>query len=229
LTLNIVILIAAIIGFFALIPIIFLKDIKISELKKKVIFSVKKLPKDLVKFYFIAALFSLANFSYMFYVIYVFGGSFVSDQLFLSLILYVLFTVIFAIFSFPAGVLADKIGKKKTLTLAFIIFALTSAVFLISTTFWGLIIGFILYGLFNALYEGPRRAFVADLSPKELRGTTLGTLETIISILTLLASIFAGLIFDLISPEAIFIYSLIISVVAAIIFQFIRTNSIKNK
>jgi MFS family permease len=224
LSLNLIILIAAIIGFIALVPIFFLKDIKISNDLKKVVFKFKNLPRELVKYYFTTGLFSLANFSYMFYIIYVFGGSFGVDQLLLSIGLYVLFTIFYAIFSFPAGLIADKLGKKLTLTIGFSIFTLSSLIFLFSASIWNLIIGFIFYGIFNALYDGPRRAFAVDLSPINFRGTTLGTLETIISILSLFASIFAGLIFDLIAPGAIFIYSIAISLVALIMLQSVKTK-----
>ena len=85
-----------------------------------------------------------------------------------------------------------------------------------------LIVVFALYGLVNALIEGTQRALASDLVESELRGTALGTFHTAISLATLPAGIFAGLLWEYIDPVATFIYGAILALLSAIFLAFVR-------
>lgn len=67
-----------------------------------------------------------------------------------------------------------------------------------------LIVLFAAYGAYNALISGAERAFIAESSPAEYRGTVLGIYGMLQGIGLLLASIIAGLLWDNINSSAPF-------------------------
>ncbi|WEU40664.1 MAG: MFS transporter [Candidatus Odinarchaeum yellowstonii] len=211
--LNIIILVAGIIGFLSIPFLILVKDpSRISE-ARKVVFKMRDLPKPVLKYYITVGVFTLGNFSYMFLIIWATGGGFLFTpaQISLSLFLYILFNLVYAVFSFPAGVISDRIGRKKTLIIGYLFFTLTNIVFLAYRNIFGLVLGFILYGFFNALTEANQRALAADLAPEYLRGTILGSFQALISFLSFLSSLITGLIWSGLGAEFIFVYGAILA------------------
>ena len=99
-----IILIAAIISFISLLPLIFVKE-TFKETKTKHKF---KIPKKLRYMFFVMGTFSLANFSYMFFILKVSGDT---NSIILPVFLYVLFNIFYATFAIPFGKLADKVGN----------------------------------------------------------------------------------------------------------------------
>ncbi|MEM2906821.1 MAG: MFS transporter [Candidatus Odinarchaeota archaeon] len=215
--LNIIILAAGIISFLALMPLILVKDPARISGARRIVFKFRNLPKPLLKYYFTAGLFTLGNFSYMFLIIWATGGGFVFEpaKISLSLSLYILFNVVYAILSFPAGAVSDRLGRRKTLIIGYMVFAFTNLVFMFYISILGLIIGFILYGVFNALTEATQRAFVVDLAPEELRGTIIGSFQALISILTFISSLVAGFIWTFIGAQFIFVYGVVLACLAS--------------
>ncbi|WP_292459774.1 hypothetical protein [Methanothermococcus sp.] len=66
---NKIILIAAIISFFTLIPLYFVKEVSGNKTNLSLKISLKNLSKPLKLFILVSAIFTLANFSYMFFVL----------------------------------------------------------------------------------------------------------------------------------------------------------------
>lgn len=226
-SLNLIILVAALLSVLALIPILAVKDPERIKHREKIVFKFRNLPRPLFNFFVISGVFTLANFSYMFLIIWATGGGLVfsSDQVSLALLLYIVFNVVYALLSFPAGSISDRLGRKKTLLIGYFMFALTNIVFLINLNLIGLVVGFILYGAFNALFESTQRAFVVDLSPEEFRGTVLGSFHMMISILTLFSSLIVGFVWSAITPPAIFIYGAVLATVAASLLFKLDTDT----
>ena len=211
--LNIIILAAGILSFLALTPIILVKDPARMSGARRIVFKFRNLPKPLLKYYFTAGLFTLGNFSYMFLIIWATGGGFIFEpaQVSLSLSLYILFNIVYATLSFPAGAVSDKLGRRKTLIIGYMVFALTNLVFMFYINILGLILGFILYGVFNALTEATQRAFAVDLAPEQLRGTIIGSFQALISVLTFISSLVAGFIWSVIGAGFIFVYGFVLA------------------
>jgi MFS family permease len=76
-----------------------------------------------------------------------------------------------------------------------------------------------LYGVFYAMIDGVQRAFVVDLAPSELKATALGAFHTVTGLAALPAGLIAGLLWDLCSPEATFIYGFVLSAIAVVLFM----------
>ena len=120
--------------------------------------------------------------------------------------------------------LSDKIGRKPMLILGYSIFAATSVGLIFTSKLPGLILFFVLYGIFYAIVDGVQRAFVADLAPVHLKATALGTFHTAIGLVALPGGFIAGLLRDKINPRATFFYGFTLAVLSIILFAFIKND-----
>lgn len=106
------------------------------------------------------------------------------------------FNLIYAALSGPAGALSDKVGRKRLIVSGWLVYGLIYLGFARATTgwqAWGLM-G--LYGIYYALTEGVAKAYVADVVPAEKRGTAYGVFNAAIGLMTLPASVLAGLVWQ---------------------------------
>ena len=117
---------------------------------------------------------------------------------------YALYNLTYALLSFPAGVMADRVGPRPVLALGYLVFGgvyLGFAVVEGTGAVWPL---FAAYGVVMALTEGVGRAWVAGLAPVDRRGSFLGLYHTGIGLTAVLASVLAGVLWDQVSPAAPF-------------------------
>ena len=212
---ELIIIIGAIIAFSALIPLVFVKETSREQKLASLEIGLKRLPRSLQLFILVAAVFALGNFTYMFFILR--AQSFFEGRAGagFAITLYVWFNVVYTVFSVPAGVLSDNIGRKSVLAIGYSLFGLTCFGFIISNSLAWLILFFGLYGITNAIVEGTQRAFAADLAPDDLRGTGLGTFHTAVGLTALPGGIIAGLLWSSISPEIVFLYGATLGLIAA--------------
>jgi MFS family permease len=167
-------------------------------------------------FLFIACLFALGNFSYMFFILRaqeLFSGA---EAVAAPLLLYVLFNLVYATLAMPIGIWSDRVGRKRVLALGYALFALTALGFAVVTSLAGLIILFALYGLVYALVDGSERAYVSDLSPDSLRGSSLGLYYGAIGVTAILSSLVAGALWAWWGAQATFIFGAGAATLAAV-------------
>jgi MFS family permease len=132
---------------------------------------------------------------------------------------YIFYNLVYVLFAYPLGILADKYGLKKIFILGLVLFAITyfgMAVTHHPLLFYGL---FFLYGIYAASTEGIAKAWISNIASRNDTATAIGTYEGLRSISALLASSLAGFIWFYIRPEAIFFMTG--SVVVLIILFFI--------
>ena len=216
---RLILLIAALIAFLALIPLIPVRDIKVKPSKiRSLTLSLKGLPGNFKFYLIIVVLYALGNFTYMFFILK-------AQEAFaqtlplrysqaLPILLYVLFNLVYALFSTPSGILSDKFGRKRILFLGYILFSLTCLGFMFAQTLPLFALFFSLYGLTYALIDANQRAYASDLLPEELRGSGLGVFHTLIGFAALPASVIAGLLWQ-INPELTFMYGAVMSLIAS--------------
>lgn len=118
----------------------------------------------------------------------------------------VLFNVTYATFSWPAGRLSDKLGRRRIIALGWAIYALTYIGFALASSLWQIWLLFALYGIYYGIVEGVARAFVADLVPAEKRGTAYGFYHGVVGLTLLPASLIAGWLWDAVNPAAPFYF-----------------------
>jgi MFS family permease len=121
----------------------------------------------------------------------------------------VLFNVVYALIAIPAGVLSDKIGRRRLIIIGWAVYALVYLGFAVTTSsagVWYIWALYAIYGIYYGMVEGVGRAFVADLVPSDKRGTAYGLYQFAIGFALLAASVIAGWMWQLISPAAPFYF-----------------------
>jgi len=106
------------------------------------------------------------------------------------------FNLVYALVSIPAGVLSDRVGRKRLLVGGWLFYALVYMGFWRAQAGWQAWVLMLLYGVYYGLTEGVARAYVADLVPAEKRGTAYGALHTAVGLTALPASLIAGVLWQ---------------------------------
>jgi MFS family permease len=131
---------------------------------------------------------------------------------------YVVYNIFYAGFSYPAGILADRIGFKKVLLTGFLIFSLVYYGFGMANNPHVVWVLFAIYGFYIAFTEGVSKAYIANLAPKEKVGTAIGLYYTATGVAVLFASLVAGWLWSAFGAPAAFYYGAFMALLASILF-----------
>jgi MFS family permease len=176
-------------GFIAILFIIFgVKDI-IPETKRVFKFSFKEVNPQLRTFFLIIILFTLGNSSDAFLIL---RAKELGISVTLIPILWLVFNISYFLWSYPAGVISDRIGRKKTILFGFLIYTKTYSALAYNNKVLLHRPIFVIYGLYYGFTEGNVRALVADLTLVEHRGTIFGIYYTVVGITLLPANLIMG-------------------------------------
>lgn len=154
-------------------------------------------------FLVIMVIFTLGNSSDAFLILRANNLGFSAYQV---LLLFVAFNLVYALAALPAGIISDKLGRKGVIVIGWSIYALSYLGFALASAAWQVWLLFVLYGLYYGVAEGVCRAFVCDLVPVDIRGTSYGWYHTAVGLSLLPASVIAGLLWQCISPAAPFYF-----------------------
>jgi len=203
--------------------------------KKKAFLSYTERPKLTLKhfdrrfkfFVLIATLFAVGNSSDVFLIL---RAQHIGVPVVMIPLIYLLFNLIYSISSIPAGIAADRFGRKRVILTGFILFAILYYGFAIAKdtrTIW-ILFGF--YGLFMGLTEGVQKAFLATIIPSDFKATAFGIYNTAIGLAMFPASLIGGWLWDNISPSATFYFGSITASLSAVFFILfiIITNTFHN-
>lgn len=193
--------------------IIFVKEEKKNktEIPEKICLS--DFPKKYYFFLGIAFLFALGNSTDALLLVKA-GDVGVRDAL--IPIMYLIFNSVSVMFSIPAGMLSDRIGRERLIIFGYLLYSLIYFGFGATGSQGTLVLLFVLYGIYSAATDGAQKALVSDLIDKNKRGTALGLYNCIIGITLLPASIIAGLLYDHVSNRAPFFFGSAMAFLAAI-------------
>lgn len=169
-------------------------------------------------FIVIVTIFSLGNSSDVFLIL---KATHTGVKEHLVPILYLIFNLVYAITSVPAGIISDKTGKKRIIFASFILFAFIYLGFALATKVWHIWILFIFYGIFMGLTEGIQKAYLAGIMPEGMGGTGYGIYNTFTGMAILPASITGGYLWDRYNPSVTFYYGVITAFISAILFLII--------
>jgi MFS family permease len=170
----------------------------------------------------IATIFALGNFSWAFLVLRandlgIATGLTPLKAAGIVALLYAFSNFIYAIASTPSGILSDRVGRRPVLSLGYGVFGITCVGFALASTTWHAIVLFATYGLFRGITDGVQKAYISDLVVPKLRGTAMGTFDSVVGIAAFPASFIAGIIWTTISPGAAFVYGAVLSISAAVL------------
>lgn len=129
--------------------------------------------------------------------------------------MYIFYNLIFALFAFPIGILADKIGLKKIYIVGLLIFAVVYFGIATSTNLYVLIAVFFLYGVYAAATEGISKAWISNISDKKDTATAIGTFSGLQSICTMLASSLTGFVWFQFGASVAFLATAIMTILVA--------------
>jgi len=141
------------------------------------------------------------------------------------ILLYFVYNITASALSIPLGKLSDRIGRKRLLVPGYLAFSICYLGFAFAANQWMMVAVFVIYGAYTAMIAGVERAFVAEISPPELKGTMLGLQSTVAGIALLPASIVAGLLWDSFGAAVPFVFGAGLSLTAAMILVFFMKNS----
>lgn len=149
----------------------------------------------------IVVLFTLGNSSDAFLMLRAQTVGFSTTEIFL---LVAAFSLVYSISSFPAGILSDRLGRRRLIISGWLIYACIYFGLAVATAAWHVAVLYILYGLYYGAFHGAASALVADLVPSDRRGTAYGLYNGAIGVTVFPASLIAGLLWQWFSPAAPF-------------------------
>jgi MFS family permease len=133
----------------------------------------------------------------------------------------IVFNLVYAIVSGPAGSLSDRIGRRHLIVTGWLVYGLVYLGFAVAATAWQVVALFAIYGVYYGLAEGTARALVADLVAPERRGTAYGVYNAAIGLAAFPASLVAGILWQGVGgwpglgPSAPFFYGAAVAALAA--------------
>ncbi|HXI00104.1 MAG TPA: MFS transporter [Sphingobacteriaceae bacterium] len=136
--------------------------------------------------------------------------------------IYIFYNLVYASFSYPLGVLADKIGMKKVFISGLVLFAITYSGMAINENKLIFFLLFFLYGIYAAATEGIAKAWISNICLKENTATAIGTYTAFQSLAVLGASSLAGVIWFAVGASAVFLLSGFIALTIAIYLLSVR-------
>lgn len=191
------------------------KEVFNPELKRKV--SLKLFWKDSSSEFkwllLILTIFSIVNSSDVFLIL---KTKNVTRSDTIAVIGYIFYNVVYAISSYPLGLLSDRFGKPRIFIIGLFIFSGVYLGFGLSSSYYINLILFCVYGIYAAATEGVSKAWISDIIPSHLRGTAIGYVTTLSSFGVMLGSVFAGFLWDSFGFIIPFILSSIVSFILAI-------------
>ena len=166
--------------------------------------------------------FSLGSFSYSFLMVYAgtAGFSFTTVPL-----LYLLFTVVAAIVSVPFGKLSDRYGRKSVIFLSLACWVCVGVALVYGHSMVWIAAAFAFYGLHKGAMEPVQRAFMAELAPPEYVASAIGGLQLVIGLLSLPASLIAGVLWDKFGSGMPFVFSIALTLLSGVMLLFVRERA----
>ena len=207
-------------AFFGILFLFFVKEKKTASPKtrEKLQFKWRDLDKRLKLFLIFSLIFTLGNSSNQFLLL---RAKNLGSPLPTVILFYLAYNIIYALVSYPASRLSDRIGRKKLLVLGYLFYGLVYLGFALIKSlnmFWLL---FGVYGLYIGFTEGVEKALVADIAPPGLRGTAIGLHATLVGIGLFPASLLAGMLWRFFGAAAPFYFGGAMGIFASIGLWFI--------
>ena len=145
---------------------------------------------------------------------------------------YIFYNLVYAMFAFPVGIIADNIGLKKIFIIGLALFAAVYFGMSVNTNlylFFGL---FFLYGVYASATEGISKAWISNISNKTDTATAIGTYSGLQSICALLASSLTGVLWYNFGASIAFRITAIVTSLVIVYFLFMfrlheKTDTVK--
>jgi len=186
---------------------------------KKPRFGWRSFNRDFKIFIFINLIFAIGNSSDVFLIIRakdLFAGT--SNAVATVILAYVLYNLTYSLGSYPAGMLADRIGSRKVYAFGLLLFSLVYLGFAFNRHPAAVWVLFAVYGFYTAFTDGVGKAYASRLVQEDLRATGMGVYHMSNGLATFAASTAAGLLWQAFGYRATFLYGAVAALVAVAMF-----------
>ena len=169
----------------------------------------------------VAALFTLARFSEAFLILKVAAVGL--PAAYVPLVL-VLMNVAYAGCAYPAGWLSDRANRWTVIGAGAVLLIGADLVLAASTSIAGALVGIALWGLHMGFTQGSFAALVADAARPEQRGTAFGVFNLVTGLALLVASVLAGVLWDIGGARLTFLAGAGLTALAAVATLVLYAN-----
>ena len=121
-----------------------------------------------------------------------------------------------ALISYPAGFLSDRLGRRNILVLAFAIFLAAYLGFALTRNIALIAVLFVCYGLYQGIFRSVGKALASDYVPEQLRASGVGWYNATVGLCGLVASLFAGWLWDRVGHATVFLFGAAFALVGGI-------------
>ncbi len=112
-------------------------------------------------------------------------------------VILIIMNILYALSAYPAGKLADRIDRNYLMVAGLLVLLAADLLLAQAHTLTSIFAGVVLWGLHMGITQGLLATMVADASPKKLRGSGFGLFYLVSGIAMLLASLVAGVVWDM--------------------------------
>lgn len=181
----------------------------------------KRLPLRYWLIVLLGAVFTLARFSEAFLVL---RAQNVGLAISFVPVVMIIMSAVYAIVAYPAGVAADRLKHRTLLLSGLAMLVLADIILASATTALQVFAGATLWGIHMGLTQGLFSKLVADNAPADLRGTAFGIFNLVSGVALLLASVIAGILWQLVGPAATFIAGAVFASIAGVGIMMYRPS-----
>lgn len=142
------------------------------------------------------------------------------------ILIYIFYNLVFALTSYPIGILGDKVGLKRMMFIGLLLYTGVYIGMAYASTKWIYLALFFTYGLYYACTDGISKAWISKVCEKKDTATALGVFSGLQSICTFIASSLAGLIWVKLGSLYVFLIAGTVAFVVAIYLLFIKEKSV---
>ncbi len=175
--------------------------------------SLKALDEKFKSFIKVSVVFSLAYFSFALLILRANEVGIAAETI---LALYLLYNIAYAAASVPAGIIADRLGRKNIIAVSFAFYAAIVAGFAFASQLWQFAVLFALYGVFVSADESVNKAYISQITKEKTRAMALGAYNSAVGAAYLPASAVAGALWAAFgAPAAFGLYAAVALVAAA--------------
>jgi len=183
--------------------------------------SFKDLDKNFTLFLVLSSILALGAFSYSFLLIY--AKEFGFNVTFVP-VLYLIFTVVASLLSYPFGKLSDRIGRKPVLLLSYLFWIIVCLSVISRPDRFMIVLVFVFYGAHKGALEPVQKTLVSEMAPCKFRASCLGGFQMVTGLCALPASFIAGVLWEILGMSAPFYLSLILTTVSGGMLLFVKEH-----
>jgi len=148
------------------------------------------------------------------------AGRSAADAAAIAVLLYAAHNASNALFAYPAGTIADRVGRRRVLLAGVALYGIATLGFVPATrNIAVLAVLFVTVGASTALVETAQGAYAAELLPESIRGRGYGLLGLVEGVGDLVSSVVVGVLFTVTNPEWGFVYAAVLALVGALVLS----------